>query len=175
MRLPGTIGVFECHGRQQMQSAHSSLLPSQHVSTYQSALDRVPGALARALFAGDDWVVSEHSAIAAAIEAASPNTRTAWRCDWAVFRAWATGAAAEHYPDERLRLRLPVLPDVLVAFVRDMRRGVAGGAPRKPATIRRYLSTLSALHRRPSLPDGGRRRPNAPPREGRRRGTCSKT
>jgi integrase len=123
-------------------------------SAYQAGLERVPGTLARSLFAGDDWAVSEHSAIAAALDAVSPNTRIAWRCDWAVFRAWAAGPAAQHFPDERLRLRLPVLPDVLVAFVRDMRRGIDESCqPRSIATIRRYLSTLGALHRMLSIPD----------------------
>jgi integrase len=136
-----------------MPTDQSLALSDRGGSVYHAALDRIPGALARALFSGDDWTVAAHSAIAAAIEAASPNTRTAWRCDWAVFRGWATGPAAEHYPDERLRLRLPALPDVIVAFVRDMRRGVDGAEPRKPATIQRYLSTLSALHRMLDLPD----------------------
>jgi integrase/recombinase XerD len=136
-----------------MQTDHS-LLPSAPIGgAYHAALDRAAGTLTQALFAADDWAAAPHADVAAAIEAASENTRIAWRGDWAVFRAWVIGAACEHYPDPRLRLRLPILPDVVVAFVRDMRRGVDGAQPRKPATIRRYLSTLSALHRMLNIPD----------------------
>lgn len=120
---------------------------------YSPELGRVQSVLTRKLLAEDDWAISAHAAIALAVEAASENTRIAWRQDWAVFRAWLTGPAKMHYPDERLRIRLPVLPDVLVAFVRDMRAGVEGVASRKPATVRRYLSTLSALHRMLDIPD----------------------
>ena len=93
---------------------------------FDPALGRVPGALAHALFRGDDWLATSSLSITAALEGAAPNTRIAWACDWAVFRTWALGRAAAWYPDERDRIRLPTRPELLVRFVTDMLGGYDG-------------------------------------------------
>ncbi|WP_295454966.1 hypothetical protein [uncultured Thiodictyon sp.] len=61
---------------------------------FDPALGRLPGAVAHALFHGDDWLATSSLSITTALEAAAPNTRIAWACDWAVFRTWALGRAA---------------------------------------------------------------------------------
>ncbi len=116
-------------------------------------LNRLPSAVAWALFRGDDWLSTSDLGLTTAIEAAAPNTRTAWACDWAVFRAWALGPAARAFPDEATRVRLPVLPEVLVRFVGDMLSGTDAAPPRARATVQRYMSTVSTLHRLLDLPD----------------------
>jgi integrase len=120
---------------------------------FDSGLGRLPTAIAQALFRGDGWVASEDLAIATALAAASPNTRIAWANDWAVFRDWILGRAAYWMPEERERIRLPALPEVVVRFVEDMVDGYEGSSPRAIATVRRYLSTLSTLHRLLDCPD----------------------
>ena len=76
-------------------------------------LGRLPGAVAHALFHGDDWLSGADRCITAALDAATPNTRIAWACDWTVFRTWALGRATVWYPDERDRIRLPIRQEVL--------------------------------------------------------------
>jgi integrase len=120
---------------------------------FDPALGRLPGALAHALFRGDEWLATADLSITAALEAAAPNTRIAWACDWAVFRTWALGRAAVWYPDERDRIRLPTRPELLVRFVTDMLGGYDGEPARARATVLRYLSTLSTLHRLLDAPD----------------------
>jgi len=120
---------------------------------FDPALGRLPAALAQALFQGDGWVASEELAIVTALAAASPNTRTAWANDWAVFCRWALGRAVRWLPEERARVRLPVLPEFLVRFIEDMATGYAGSPPRAIATVRRYLATLATLHRLLDCPD----------------------
>ena len=115
-------------------------------------LGRVPTALAHAILEADTWLAVEDPAIRAALRAAAPNTRSAWASDWAVFRAWLNGPAAERY-DASTRLRLPLLPEVIAQFIEDMLAGAPAFAPRSPYTVRRYLSTLATLHRLLSLPD----------------------
>jgi integrase len=62
-----------------------------------------------------------------------PNTQKAWRCDWASFisfcgpRGWCP---------------LPATSDTVAAFVVYCR-----DAGKKPATVRRYLSTIAVAHR----------------------------
>ena len=65
-------------------------------------LGRLPGAVAHARFRGDAWLSTADRCITTALEAAAPNTRIAWVCDWTVFRTWALGRAAIWYPDERV-------------------------------------------------------------------------
>ena len=120
---------------------------------FDPALGRLPGALAHALFRGDDWLATSSLSITAALEAAAPNTRIAWACDWTVFRTWALGRAAVWYPDERDRIRLPTRPELLARFVTDMLGGYDGEPARARATVLRYLSTLSTLHRLLDAPD----------------------
>jgi integrase len=120
---------------------------------FDSGLGRLPMAIAQALFRGDGWVASEDLAIATALAAASPNTRIAWANDWAVFRDWILGRAAYWMPEERERIRLPVLPELLVRFIEDMADGYPGSPPRAIATVRRYLATLATLHRLLDCPD----------------------
>ena len=98
-------------------------------------------------------MTTEDLAIVTALEAAAPNTRLAWRKDWAVFRAWALGRATQWFPAEGERVRLPLLPELLVRFVQDLMEGEGGEPPRSIATVRRYLSTLSTLHRLLDVPD----------------------
>ena len=128
-------------------------VPPAGTAHYSPALGRVPTAIAQALFGGEDWVTTEDLAITTALEAAAPNTRRAWRNDWAVFRAWALGRATQWFPAEGERVRLPLLPELLVRFIQDLMEGEGGEPPRSIATVRRYLSTLSTLHRLLDVPD----------------------
>lgn len=123
------------------------------VANFDPALGRLPTAVAYALFSEEDWVSTNNPAILTALDAASDNTRIAWGCDWSVFRSWAQGRASQWFPHESARLRIPVLPDVLVRFINDMMEGEEGRAGRSIATVRRYLSTLSTLHRLLDVPD----------------------
>ena len=106
--------------------------PPGGLARYDPTLGRVPTRVAQALFAGEDWVTTEDLAITTALEAAAPNTRRAWRNDWAVFRAWALGRAAQWFPAEGERVRLPLLPELLVRFIQDLMEG-EGGEPRAPS------------------------------------------
>jgi integrase len=120
---------------------------------FDPALGRLPSAVTHALFRGDDWLATSDLSITTALEAAAPNTRIAWTCDWAVFRTWALGRASAWYPDERDRIRIPARPELLVRFVTDMLGGYDGEPARARATVLRYLSTLSTLHRLLDAPD----------------------
>ena len=62
-----------------------------------------------------------------------PNTQKAWRCDWASFMAFC---------GPRGCCPLPATPDTVAAFVAYCR-----DAGKKPATVRRYLSTIALAHR----------------------------
>jgi len=62
-----------------------------------------------------------------------PNTCRAWRCDWAVFVEYCSNAQANP---------LPAQPSTVANFVAHCRI-----APKKPATVRRYLSTIALAHR----------------------------
>jgi len=61
------------------------------------------------------------------------NTQKAWRCDWATFMSFC---------GPRGCCPLPATPDTVAAFVAYCRN-----AGRKPATVRRYLSTIAVAHR----------------------------
>jgi integrase len=61
------------------------------------------------------------------------NTQKAWRCDWAVFLGFC--GLKDDCP-------LPAQPETVAAFVEHCK--VLG---RKPATVRRYLSTIAVAHR----------------------------
>lgn len=130
----------------------AKFVPAAPSKAYDSTLGRVPTALAQALFRGDAWVTISDPAIVAAVEAAAQNTRGAWAHDWAVFRTWMLERGALWY-DERARTRLPVLPEVLARFVTEMVAGYEDAPPRAIATVRRYLATLSTLHRLLDIPD----------------------
>jgi len=119
---------------------------------YGQSLGRIPTPIAQAIFRGDPWLSTADPAITTALDAAAENTRIAWTNDWAVFRAWATERAA-HWYDEHARIRLPMLPEVLGRFVADVVSGYDGHPPRAIATVRRYLTTVSTLHRLLSIPD----------------------
>lgn len=71
-------------------------------------------------------MTTDDLAIVTALDAGAPNTRPAWRKDWAGIRAWALGRAAQWFPAEGYRLRLPLLPDLLVRFAQDMLAGEGG-------------------------------------------------
>jgi len=62
-----------------------------------------------------------------------PNTQKAWRCDWASFMSFCE--PSEFCP-------LPATPETVAAFVAYSR-----DAGKKPATVRRYLSTIALAHR----------------------------
>jgi integrase len=62
-----------------------------------------------------------------------PNTRSAWRCDWAVFIGFC---------ESRGLSPLPASPETAAAFVEACR--IEG---KKPATIQRHLSTVALAHR----------------------------
>jgi integrase len=61
------------------------------------------------------------------------NTQKAWRCDWAVFLAFCEPANV---------CPLPAAPESVAAFVAH-----CGDVGKKPATVRRYLSTIAVAHR----------------------------
>jgi integrase len=67
-----------------------------------------------------------------AIKAYPPNTLRAWRSDWAIYRRFC---------DESGQVPLPALPEAVAAFV-----SVCQAENKKPATIRRYLATISRAH-----------------------------
>jgi site-specific recombinase XerD len=60
-------------------------------------------------------------------------TKKAWRCDWAVFLSFC---------ESRQAIPLPAVPEIIASFVDACR--LEG---KKPATIRRYLSTIAFAHR----------------------------
>src|SRR5437870_13213780 len=68
--------------------------------------------------------------------ALAPNTERALRSDSAVFAAWCAGAGRES---------LPASIETLVEFIDAMAQ------VRLPATIRRYISTISTQHRAAGL------------------------
>jgi len=61
------------------------------------------------------------------------NTQKAWRCDWAVFLTFCEPTNA---------CPLPATPETIAAFI--VRCRIEG---KKPATVRRYLSTIGLAHR----------------------------
>ena len=71
------------------------------------------------------------------------NTERAIRADTAVFTAWC-GA--------RNLVALPAAPQTVADFV-DAMRDKSQGKPRKPATVRRYVSSIAHLHRAAELPN----------------------
>jgi len=62
-----------------------------------------------------------------------PNTCKAWACDWASFASFCEG---------RGLCPLQASPETVAAFVTHCRE-----AAKKPATVRRYLSTIALAHR----------------------------
>src|ERR1700685_3308296 len=62
-----------------------------------------------------------------------PNTQKAWRCDWAVFLTFCE--LGQICP-------LPASPETVAMFVAQCQ--IEG---KKPATVRRYLSTVALAHR----------------------------
>jgi integrase len=66
-----------------------------------------------------------------------PATVKAWRCDWAIF--WV-------YCEPRGLSPLPATPDTVAGFVLECQ-----AAHKKPATVRRYLSTIARFHRAAEL------------------------
>lgn len=68
-----------------------------------------------------------------AAKAYPPNTLRAWRADWLIYAQFCRKQGHSTVPGE---------PKTVAAFIED--RGAAG---KKPATIRRYLSTIALAHR----------------------------
>ncbi len=66
-------------------------------------------------------------------------TLRAWRFDWAVFLQFCK---------PRGLLPLPASSQTVAAFIAD-----CGAAGKKPATIRRYLSTIATAHRAAKIPN----------------------
>jgi site-specific recombinase XerD len=64
-------------------------------------------------------------------------TLKAWRCDWAVY--WG-------FCEPRQLVPLPASPETVAAFVLHCKE-----AGKKPATVRRYLSTVARFHRAAEL------------------------
>jgi integrase len=67
------------------------------------------------------------------------NTLRAWRFDWAVFISFC---------EPRRTSPLPAAAELVAAFVEQQ-----GRAGKRPATVRRYLSTISLAHRVAKLPN----------------------
>jgi integrase len=116
-----------------------------------------PTAVARRLLTEPGLPIGHAPDIEAAVAAVAEHTRRAWHNDWALFRAWLLGPAAQQWPDERERLQLPVRAEVMAAFLRAMAAGDDGRPPRAIATVRRYAATLGSLHRLLDLPDPTKR------------------
>jgi integrase len=72
-----------------------------------------------------------------AIKAYPPNTLRAWKADWAIYRRFCEASG---------RLPLPASPEAVAEFV-----SVCQSEGKKPATIRRYLATISRAHLAASL------------------------
>jgi hypothetical protein len=66
------------------------------------ARGHLPGTVARAGFHGDAWLSTADRCITTGLEAAAPNTRIAWACDWMVVRTWALGRSTVWYPDAQV-------------------------------------------------------------------------
>jgi integrase len=62
-----------------------------------------------------------------------PNTRKAWACDWKVFIGFCSSSNA---------CPLPASPETVAFFVQFCRESA-----KKPATVQRYLSTITLAHR----------------------------
>jgi hypothetical protein len=101
-----------------------------------------------------------------AIRAASDNTRRAWASDWSVFLGFCDRAASHWYPDlaDPHRQALPASPELLVAFIdffsplSDYQKTESvphekAVHPKKPATLRRCLTTIGKAHRIYGFPD----------------------
>jgi integrase len=67
------------------------------------------------------------------------NTLRAWVCDWAIYAAFC---------DERSFTTVPASPETIAAFIET-----CGEHLKKPATIRRYLSTIALAHRVAKFPN----------------------
>jgi integrase len=91
--------------------------PSESLAPWMSATTLLPEPAER---------VRAHRVYAAA-------TQKAWRCDWASFIAFC---------DPRSAVPLPAAPETVALFVDACRLQL-----KKPATIRRYLSTTALAHR----------------------------
>jgi len=61
------------------------------------------------------------------------NTQRAWRSDWQIYDAFCSGRGVK---------TVPATPAIIAAFV-----DACGEVGKKPATIRRYLSTIALAHR----------------------------
>src|ERR1019366_8301152 len=61
------------------------------------------------------------------------NTQRAWRADWLIYAAFC---------EEEGATTVPAMPATVAAFV-----DACGEAGKKPATIRRYLTTIALAHR----------------------------
>ncbi len=68
----------------------------------------------------------------------APNTVRALRADTAIFTAWCDTAGVP---------ALPAAPQTVADFIDAMRT-----ASKRPATIRRYVSSIAHLHRAAELP-----------------------
>lgn len=68
----------------------------------------------------------------------APNTVRALRADTAIFTTWCSGNGLQ---------ALPALPGTVARFVDAMR-----AAGKRPATVRRYVSSIAHLHRAAELP-----------------------
>jgi hypothetical protein len=66
------------------------------------------------------------------------NTLLAWACDWAIYAAFCA---------ERGFTTVPASPETIAAFIE-----ACGEQLKKPATIRRYLSTIALAHRVAKFP-----------------------
>lgn len=87
---------------------------------------------------GDDQALAKLKQYTTAAEGAfARNTERALRADTTIFTAWCSSASLP---------ALPAAPQTIASFVEAMR--VAG---KRPATIRRYLSSVSHMHRAAEL------------------------
>src|SRR5688572_33352810 len=100
---------------------------------------------------GDPAAVEELGRWADLAEGAySENTQRAWRADWRVFCAYCQLVDASP---------LPAQPETVRAFLlachplEDPEEGVPAPPRRAPATLRRYLATITRIHRAAKLED----------------------
>jgi site-specific recombinase XerD len=97
-----------------------------------------PPAASTGVAALADWVAMAGAAF-------SPNTLRAWRADWKIFSRFCKRRGCRALPAASADVREFIFESMAL--------------PRKPATIRRYLTTIAQAHRAVHAPDPGQTEP----------------
>ncbi len=94
--------------------------------------DLIPSTVGTAVVSADEIAARLEEAREDARDTLAKNTERALRADSAVFGTWCT---ASHL------MNLPATPETLVRFVNEI------SLAKKPSTVRRYVSSISRMHR----------------------------